>query len=55
MMDALYDVGVRTINEDIKKVYADYELMEKATIRKFRIVHIFSNPLYRVLSQLSRM
>ena len=38
MMAALYDVDVRTINEHIKKVYADGELVEGATIRKFRIV-----------------
>ena len=38
MMAALYDVGLPTINEHIKKIYADRELTEKATIRKFRIV-----------------
>lgn len=38
MMATLYDVDVRTINEHIKKVYADGELVEGATIRKFRIV-----------------
>lgn len=38
MMAALYDVDVRTISEHIKKVYADSELDESATIRKFRIV-----------------
>ena len=38
MMAALYDVDVRTINEHIKKIYADSELTPKATIRKFRIV-----------------
>ncbi len=38
MMAALYDVDVRTINEHIKKIYADGELVEGATIRKFRIV-----------------
>ena len=38
MMAALYDVDVRTINEHIKKVYADSELEESATIRKYRIV-----------------
>ena len=37
MMAALYDVGLSTINEHIKKIYADGELMG-ATIRKFRIV-----------------
>ena len=38
MMAALYDVDVRTINEHIKKIYADNELAMPATIRKFRIV-----------------
>ena len=38
MMAALYDVGLPTINEHIKKIYADGELTEAATIRKFRIV-----------------
>ena len=38
MMAALYDADVRTVNEHIKKIYADGELTEQATIRKFRIV-----------------
>lgn len=38
MMAELYDVDVRTINEHLKKIYADSELSEGATIRKFRIV-----------------
>ena len=38
MMAVLYDVDVRTINAHIKKVYADSELEEGATIRNFRIV-----------------
>ncbi len=38
MMAVLYDVDVRTISDHIKKVYADSELEEVATIRKFRIV-----------------
>lgn len=38
MMATLYDVDVRTINEHIKKIYADGELREEATIRNFRIV-----------------
>ena len=38
MMAALYDVGLPTINEHIKKIYADGELTDAATIRKFRIV-----------------
>ena len=38
MMATLYDVGLPTINEHIKKLYADSELEETATIRNFRIV-----------------
>ena len=38
MIAQLYAVDVRTVNEHIKKIYADGELPEKATIRKFRIV-----------------
>lgn len=40
MMAALYDVDVRTINEHIKKIYSDGELIEAATIRKIRIVQM---------------
>ena len=38
MIATLYDVGIPTINEHIKKIYADRELEEEATIRNFRIV-----------------
>ena len=38
MMAQLYDVSLSTINEHIKKIYSDGELIKKATIRKFRIV-----------------
>lgn len=38
MMAELYGVDTRTINEHIKTIYADAELVEDATIRKFRIV-----------------
>lgn len=38
MMAVLYDVSLPTINEHIKKIYADGELTEEPTIRKFRIV-----------------
>ena len=38
MMATLYDVGLSTIDEHIKKIYANGELTEAATIRKFRIV-----------------
>ncbi len=37
MMGALYDVNVRTVNEHLKKVFADSELEEASVIRKFRI------------------
>lgn len=43
MMSMLYDVSISTINEHIKKIYADAELAETATIRKFRIVQIEGN------------
>ena len=38
MMAELYDVDISTINEHLKKIYADSELKEEATIRKFPIV-----------------
>lgn len=38
MLATLYDVDIRTINEHIKTIYADRELTETETIRKFRIV-----------------
>lgn len=38
MMAVLYDVSIPTINEHIKKIYNDEELIESSTIRKFRIV-----------------
>src|SRR5574344_862517 len=38
MMAALYDVSLSTINEHIKKVYDDDELVDFATIRNFRII-----------------
>ena len=38
MMAELYDVDVRTINEHLSNIFADNELIETATIRKFRIV-----------------
>ena len=40
MMATLYGVGLPTINEHIKKIYADSELEESATIRNFRIVQM---------------
>ena len=39
MMAALYEVDVRTVNEHLKKIFADGELVEREpTIRKIRIV-----------------
>ena len=38
MMAELYGVDIRTVNDHIRKIYADNELSESATIRKFRIV-----------------
>ncbi len=38
MMAELYGVKVSTINEHIKKIFADNELVEDSTIRSFRIV-----------------
>ena len=35
---ALFDKDVRTVNEHIKNVYSEQELIDEATIRKFRIV-----------------
>jgi hypothetical protein len=40
MLAVLYDVGVNTINYHLKKIYADAELSETTTIRKFRIVQV---------------
>lgn len=36
-MGLLYDVNVRTVNEHLKKIFADSELSEDSVIRKFRI------------------
>lgn len=38
MMATLYDVEIPTINEHIKNIYDDLELLPDSTIRKFRIV-----------------
>ncbi|MDZ4152676.1 virulence RhuM family protein [Methylicorpusculum sp.] len=37
MKGVLYDVNVRTVNEHLKKIFADSELQEEAVIRNFRI------------------
>jgi hypothetical protein len=36
----LFQVTVPTVNERLKGIYTDNELVEKATIRKFRIVRL---------------
>lgn len=38
MMATLYDVSVAAINQHIKRIYADNELMPEATIKKYLIV-----------------
>lgn len=40
MMAVLYDVGIPTINEHLRKIYEDGDLQEGSTIRKFRIVQM---------------
>ena len=37
MMAVLYDVNVRTVNDHLKKIFADNELDENSVIRNFRI------------------
>lgn len=37
MMGMLYDVNVRTVNEHLKKIFADSELEENSVVRNFRI------------------
>lgn len=37
MLAELYGVNVRTVNEHLKKIFADSELAQEAVIRKFRI------------------
>ena len=51
MMGQLYDVNVRTINEHLKKVFADRELQEDSVIRRFRITpHVESEfEKYRIM------
>ena len=34
----LFDKDVRTVNDHIKAIYKEAELLENSTIRKFRIV-----------------
>jgi hypothetical protein len=44
MMATLYDVSLSTINEHIKKIFADSELEEDSVIRKFRITAADGKP-----------
>lgn len=39
-MSELFQVSILTINEHLKSIYADSELAEVETIRKFRIVRL---------------
>ncbi|MFT4533871.1 MAG: hypothetical protein ACJA1A_001892 [Saprospiraceae bacterium] len=43
LMATLFEVDVRTINEHLKNIYKQDELIEDATIRKFRIVQVEGN------------
>ncbi|MGL4941788.1 MAG: virulence RhuM family protein [Thermoguttaceae bacterium] len=43
MLATLYDVESHTVNEHIKKVFADSELQLEATTRKFRVVQTEGN------------
>ena len=38
LMAELFEIGVNTVNHHLKEIYADGELEEAATIRKYRIV-----------------
>jgi hypothetical protein len=38
LMAVLFDVGVRIVNEHLKNIYAQNELVPESAIRKFRIV-----------------
>ena len=38
LMAELFEIGVNTVNHHLKEIYADGELQEAATIRKYRIV-----------------
>lgn len=43
LMALLFDVDVRTVNEHLKNIYDQGELVREATIRKFRIVQTEGN------------
>lgn len=53
-MAELYGKDVRTINEHLGNIYADGELTQNTTIRKFRIVRREGNPqkVVAILNQL---
>lgn len=38
MMSALYDVSVPAINQHLKRIFSDNELIHKATVKKYLIV-----------------
>ena len=38
MMATLFDVDIRTVNEHLKNIFEQGELVQEATIRKFRMV-----------------
>ena len=42
-MSELFKKDVRTINEHIQNIYVEEELLQKRTIRKFRIVRLEGN------------
>ena len=43
MIAKLFDVDVRTINEHLKNIYKNNELVENSTVRNFRIVRFLVN------------
>ncbi len=43
-MGELFEVNIHTINEHLKNIYKQNELVIEATIRKFRIVQNEGNP-----------
>jgi hypothetical protein len=45
LMAELLEIGVNTVKHHLKEVYADRELQEAATVRKYRIVRSEGNAL----------
>lgn len=43
MIAELYGMGASPVNEHVRKIYADNELPESATVRNFRIVQTEGN------------